>query len=393
MERSLTRYVQVLVNHEVQATFPFTASALERNRSVVQRLAVHHVEFAVHGYHHVDHKALSAEEQAAHLTKAAELFTTRGVNPTGFRSPYLRWNDHTIAAIEQAGFEYDSSEAIAWDVVDKHATERYERVLDFYGARSAADTPCVPRRAGNLIRIPYCLPDDEALADRLDFEDLGQRDRVWIEILSETHRRGELFTLGLHPERFGQLEQALVETLRAAKDLVPTVWIARLDEIARWWKARTESTITVDEPSPGVFKIRIDGPDGVTPLTRNIERIASEPPGGADRRARDVELLVSSPVRPFVGVSHRSPKAVPTFLREQGYIVEEVEHGRAHGSFIDRPQFDASHERDLLAELERHESPLVWLGRWPNGAQSALSITGDIDALTLWDYIGRFKRG
>jgi hypothetical protein len=32
----------------------------------------------------------------------------------------------------------------------------------------------------------------------------------------------------------------------------------------------------------------------------------------------------------------------------------------------------------------------VWLGRWLNGARSALAITGDIDALTLWDCGLRF---
>jgi hypothetical protein len=26
------------------------------------------------------------------------------------------------------------------------------------------------------------------------------------------------------------------------------------------------------------------------------------------------------------------------------------------------------------------------LGRWPHNTGSALAITGDIDALTLWDY-------
>lgn len=393
MERSLTGFSQVLVANEGKATFPLTASALERSRDVVERFGSGHIEFAVHGYHHVDHKALSAEEQAAQLTRAAELFTTRGVEPTGFRSPYLRWNDDTIAAIEKAGFEYDSSQAIAWDVVDgSETTERYDRVLEFYGAQRAADTPCVPRRIGDLVRIPYCLPDDEALADRLEFEDLARRNRVWTEILHETHRRGELFTLGLHPERFEQLEQALVETLRAAKQLVPSVWIARLDEIARWWRARTEATITIDEPSPGVFDIGVDGPAGVTLLTKNVESIAPEPSSG-NHRSSGAGLRVRSPVRPFVGVSRRTPGAVAPFLREQGFIVEEVDDDRAHGCHIDRPRFDASDELGLLAELEGQQTPLVRLGRWPDGARSALSITGDIDAMTLWDYVGRFTRG
>ena len=40
---------------------------------------------------------------------------------------------------------------------------------------------------------------------------------------------------------------ALMETLRQARALSPAVWIARLDEIARWWKARAEATATISE--------------------------------------------------------------------------------------------------------------------------------------------------
>ncbi|MDI9546097.1 MAG: hypothetical protein QM346_00715, partial [Chloroflexota bacterium] len=57
-----------------------------------------------------------------------------------------------------------------------------------------------------------------------------------------------------------------------------------------------------------------------------------------------------------------------------------------HAYFLDRQQFSALDERPLLAEIEDGDRPLVRLGRWPRGARSALVVTGDIDALTLWDY-------
>ena len=61
----------------------------------------------------------------------------------------------------------------------------------------------------------------------------------WITILAETHRRGELFSLGLHPERIFLLETPLRAAMEMAKGLRPSVWFARLDEIARWWLARS----------------------------------------------------------------------------------------------------------------------------------------------------------
>jgi len=40
----------------------------------------------------------------------------------------------------------------------------------------------------------------------------------------------------------------------------------------------------------------------------------------------------------------------------------------------------------VLARIDAGPGPLVRLGRWPNGARSALAVTGDVDALTLGDF-------
>src|SRR5690606_30139176 len=85
-----------------------------------------------------------------------------------------------------------------------------------------------------------------------------------------------------------------------------------------------------------------------------------------------------------------SDPALASFLRQQGYIVEEAPDGEAHACYLDRPSFRQEDERPLLAQLEAGDFPLVRLGRWPDAARSALCITGDIDALTLWDYSLRF---
>jgi hypothetical protein len=53
---------------------------------------------------------------------------------------------------------------------------------------------------------------------------------------------------------------------------------------------------------------------------------------------------------------------------------------------IDETEFTDEDERILLEEIERPEVPLIRFGLWPNGCKSALCLTGDIDALTIWDY-------
>ena len=58
--------------------------------------------------------------------------------------------------------------------------------------------------------------------------------------------------------------------------------------------------------------------------------------------------------------------------------------------FVDRPgPLSLGEQAAIVREVESSAAPLVRLARWPKGAQSALAITGDIDALTLGDFLLR----
>jgi hypothetical protein len=200
MNLRLRQFARILDQFGCGATLPITASVLARSKKFVESYRTQNIEFAVHGYHHVDHTQLTLEAQLTFLEKARRLFEERGVTRNGFRCPYLRWDESTLAAVEQAGFLYDSSQALAWDIGSEPATDSYLRALEFYGAVSATQYPALPRFDNGLVRVPYCLPDDEALIDRFQ---LGAEpmSKSWLTILDKTHALGELFTLGLHPER------------------------------------------------------------------------------------------------------------------------------------------------------------------------------------------------
>lgn len=408
MGRTLAHFAGILRQFQCGATFPITTAAVARSRGVIERYQAQQIEFAVHGYYHVDHRRLSLDEQLQHFARARRVFEERGVSCHGFRSPYLRWSEQTIAAVGRTGFLYDSSQGLAWDVVADVETPAYRRVLAFYGARSASEYPALPRLVDGLVRIPYCLPDDESLVDRFRLAAAAPMTRLWLAILEETHRLGELFTLGLHPERTLLCESPLVETLRAARALAPSVWIARLEEIARWWVARAEATVTAEialsagtaggwgaqgaaDGRPGEMQISVRGPEGMTILARGVELLTDAAPwDGVYRRVDGGTASLRAATRPLIGVSRRSAPYLTSFLRQQGFIVEMAEGPHAHAFYLDRPQFDHADERPLLAQIEGGDFPLVRLGRWPRGARSALCVTGDIDALTIWDYGLRF---
>jgi hypothetical protein len=211
--------------------------------------------------------------------------------------------------------------------------------------------------------------------------------RPWLAILAETYRLGELFVLGLHPERIFLCESALIETLRAARALSPAVWIARLDEIDRWWRARANASVHCVRTGERTIRVSVSGPKGLTVLARDVATPASaEPWAGLYRRVQATDFEITADRRPFIGITAHSSPRLASFLRQQGYIVEPATNGLSHNLTLDRPEFSPEDERPLLAAIEDGDFPLVRLGRWPDGCRSALSVTGDIDALTLWDY-------
>jgi hypothetical protein len=393
MDRALELFVGTLQAYDCGASFPITASALARHGSIIKKYQAQNIEFAIHGLFHVDYSQLSSDDQSRHIKRARQVFHEQKIQPGGFRCPYLRWNDATLAAVTNNELSYDSSQALHWDVVGEHFTQDYLHVLRFYGAKSASDYPALPKVIGKVVQIPYCVPDDEALVERLGLGgDVQAMSDIWLAILEQTHELGELFTLGLHPERIGLLNQPLANALAKARSLSPRVWLARLDEITQWWCARSQATFEVAEPGEGnVFHMRINGPPGVIVLARNVGIRASVKPwhNGFDR-VLEASFHFRASKRPCIGLSPDSDPGLLDFLKQQGYWVEVSPEDQAYSVYLSQAQFPAEEERPLLNRLANSDVPLIRLARWPGGAQSAMCVTGDIDALTLWDYGLRF---
>jgi peptidoglycan/xylan/chitin deacetylase (PgdA/CDA1 family) len=392
MDQALSLFTQILRRFGCGASFPLTAVTLERNSDTIAKYLDQNIEFAVHGYTHVDYSQLTPEEQLTHLRRAREIFAAVGITAVGFRSPYLRRGTHLQGAIEAAGFLYASDQPVMWDVLDSNdfipsTYVGYERAINFYAPWPARERPSLPQLGDQLVEIPVSLPDDEMLLDRLGGETSGLVEKAWRCILSQTYQRGELFTVQLHPERIAWCADGLSAMLAEACTFSPSVWFARLDEIATWWRARAGARVEITDAGDGGFHLDMTGPGGITVLARAVQVDAPTVPwADGYQRVGAMSFTVRASYRPFIGLSPGVSPKLTDFLRQQGYIFETSEEGYPYSYYFDQAEFTADHERPLLAQIEGTDRPLVRLGRWPNGARSALAITGDIDALTLWDY-------
>jgi peptidoglycan/xylan/chitin deacetylase (PgdA/CDA1 family) len=377
-------------------TFPITAKILERHPGLIRELSSQGAEFAVHGYIHIDYGVLPLQEQVRHFKKAIHTFESCHVPFAGFRAPFLRINNETVEALGNLSFAYDSSCAINWDILDKNkftnqGWSAYNRLLDFNKPRESQNYLSLPKSVNGLVEIPVSFPDDEGMIDRLGITDEKAIADIWRAILKKTYDRGELFTISLHPERISLCESALKDTVRQARQLSPVVWVTTLREITEWWRQRGTFTFEISPEANGRYRVKANCSENATILLKNCKAntpVAAWTDSYQSVSARD--FILESPKYPVIGVSLDSSPAAVSFLKSEGFVVERSEQSDNFPIYLnDLSRFQEADEKPLSNRIEQADAPLLRYWRWPDRARSALSVTGDIDSITLIDFVLR----
>ena len=250
----------------------------------------------------------------------------------------------------------------------------------------------MPEFEGDFVEIPVSIPDDEVLVDRLRITDKNRVGDIWTKILDKTYERGEIFTLQLHPERIFLCDKALEMLLIKARQQSPPVWIAQLGEIAKWWKEKDKFETKIQRKSKNEYQINLSCSDKATILVKNLDTEAkSEFWYGSYRLVNQKNFKVKCNYRPVIGIAPDSSPQLISFLRQDGYIVEVSERKSDYGIYVEGiSEFPPDKKLEIINKIEATNAPLVRFWRWPNKTRSALAITGDIDAVTIWDFIWRF---
>jgi peptidoglycan/xylan/chitin deacetylase (PgdA/CDA1 family) len=392
LAQELESFAELARRYDARPTFPITSVVMERHPHLIRKLHDRGVEFAIHGHYHIDHLTLSPAVQRRQLALAQRNFRQAGISVRGFRAPYLRFNAQTLSALRELSLDYDASQGIYWEMPGGGEAPAYRRALSFYRALPAATQLSLPTMTEGVVRIPYSLPDDEALTERLSFDTAAARSKVWLAILQQTIYLGELFTVGLHPERTTLFIEPLRAVLEMASLSSPPVWLACLAEIAQWWRERAAIKLQLESLGNRRYRAVVTGSDRATILLRNATLALPERRWAEGYcRVTDTTFEFEAPVRPVVAIAPGTDDTVADFLSEQGYLIEIGAKRTDCAFFVERrASFSPAEQRPLLVSIEAGAEALVKVGRWPDGAHSALALTGDIDALTLWDYGLRF---
>jgi peptidoglycan/xylan/chitin deacetylase (PgdA/CDA1 family) len=110
-EEAMPKLLDLYKQHSVKSTFFFTAQFAQLSPRSVTLVVESGHEVACHGYDHLDYyDRMDYEKQVESLRKSKEIIEDIcGKEVVSFRAPALRINKHTVVALENSGFKYDSS--------------------------------------------------------------------------------------------------------------------------------------------------------------------------------------------------------------------------------------------------------------------------------------------
>jgi peptidoglycan/xylan/chitin deacetylase (PgdA/CDA1 family) len=402
--RALYTVIESLKQYQAKPTFFIPAVVLDRHAALLAEIVECGAEIGIHGYVHNDYRTLSHGEQYKHTERAISVFQEKQIPFQGFRNPYLGWTVESLDVFSELGFIYDSNDAVFHNVIElaqlsPQLRSGYEKSLELFQAIECTSYTLRPYFAGQLLRIPTSIPDDEMLFDRLRISarEIGH---IWSCIMQRAYDLGGIYVLNLHPERAVLCKQSLNALLSSTYDQSLPVWVTSLMNVAQWWKERSQFRLNIVPQAPNRWQIEAVCTPRSTLLARHlvVEDQPTTPWHRGDVQVSCHRFTAQAEQCPCLGVSLQTSQEIDDFLFEQGYPFVRCPEQDAHqyACYLDIPEGLGTTRKEqvqrkskLLQQIEGLEAPLVYYGCWPHGCRAALSITGDIDSITVQDFFRR----
>lgn len=399
IDKCIGKYISILKEGGFKPTLFTTAVLLDRYPKIFRRYVDSGAEFACHGLVHTDYSAFTREQQTEHFNKARSLFRKHELPVYGFRSPFLRWNENTAKALQDANYQWSSNQVCSWDTVGtvKYNGDSWKKRLSklqrFYGSLSSTGILSLPIQMGEFLDIPVSIPDDELLVDRLCMKSGGAIFTVWQSIFLKTYEENSLYVHLSHCERMNSFAEPLEALVKHINSGQYSVWKAALQEIYSWWRERKSFSFKlIKSHDKRGFTVQTECSARALPLMK-MPRGFKEP--GMFRKYR---ILEASPFQfwgkkiPIIGISDRMDLSVRERLSKLGFAYEVSEIREDYELYIDdRVRPYVGDDRSLLKLIEDSDTHLLRFWIWPKGYLSAFSATSDVDAITLNDFFLRAR--
>lgn len=215
------RLLNLLADFGVHGTFCWVGRVAEEQPVLLRRCVAGGHEIALHTWDHRSYNRLTRDEQREDMGKTLEtLERLGGAQPTGHKTGGWRYDEHTVALVQELG--------LTW-VMDEPGGD-----LPYF-VQPDPNRPPVVQLPPSRFWDDYTFFMDNIATAQTAYES-------WRDDLDVLRDEGGLMCLTLHPFVSGRPgpSRALARLLDYAIDL-GDLWIARADQIARWWLERGQT--------------------------------------------------------------------------------------------------------------------------------------------------------
>ncbi|MBN1262922.1 MAG: polysaccharide deacetylase family protein [Candidatus Pacebacteria bacterium] len=148
LKKQTIRLLSLFKKHQVRATFFICGYLAEQEAGLIKKISQNH-EIAAHGYTHHNLKRLCPESLEAEIKKARSAFLKIGLDPKGFRCPFLIIPDQLERVLIKNQFQYDSSQSAALFT--------YYRTLYSFSRKKIKGIKEIPLQAFSPLKLPLSL--------------------------------------------------------------------------------------------------------------------------------------------------------------------------------------------------------------------------------------------
>lgn len=106
-------YIKKILNfakeNNLKFTFFLTAKNIKKKKKFLEQAIKDGHEIGSHSYNHIMLSKLSKDEIFKELKRADEIFKENNIKISGFRAPFLEFNDDIIAVLKELNYKYSSN--------------------------------------------------------------------------------------------------------------------------------------------------------------------------------------------------------------------------------------------------------------------------------------------
>ena len=223
------RVLRILARHNVKATFCMVGRTAQSRPDVVKAIQEAGHEIATHGWVHKEYQGMTENDEREDMQKTIDIIQKlTGRKPVGHRTPNWNPSKNTLKLLNEAGGFIWRGDSLDDDLPYTHVLSAGERIVELPSAVTLDDYDNYAVRGYSSEEV---------------FE-------LWRDEFDVLYEEGKFYCLTMHPFMTGR--PAASKTLERIIGHVKShegVWIARADEIAKYWlslsnqRERKESSI------------------------------------------------------------------------------------------------------------------------------------------------------